>query len=124
MPLTKSAKKALRTDRTRKETNDLTRHKIKSAVKAARLAIASGDKEAKDKIDAAYRELDIAAKKNVIHKNRASRLKSRLSKKLTKVVNTPAIIEKPRSKADQPVAEIKKTPMKKTTTKKSTTKKK
>lgn len=84
MPLTKSAKKALRVDRYKKSVNDLTRAKIKSALKGARLAIDSSTTNAKEKIDAAYRELDLAAKKNVIHKNKASRLKSRLAKKLAK----------------------------------------
>ncbi|MCX6812481.1 MAG: 30S ribosomal protein S20 [Candidatus Berkelbacteria bacterium] len=91
MPLTSSAKKALRVDRAKKEINDLTRNKIKSALKAARLAIVSGDTDATKKIDLAYRELDLAAKKNVIHKNKASRLKSRLTKKLAKVAEMPAV---------------------------------
>ena len=89
MPLTKSAKKALLVDRTRKAINDLTRAKMKSALKAARLAIAAGNKESTKKISAAYRELDIAAKKNVIHKNRAARLKSRLARKLAKTAGEP-----------------------------------
>ena len=97
MPILKSAKKALRSDRSRKLTNDLTRNKVKSALKAARLAIVAGDKDANVKIDAAYRELDIAAKKNVIHKNKASRLKSRLAKKLGKTATIP--VEKPAKKA-------------------------
>jgi len=84
MPLTKSAKKALRVDRHKKSVNDLTRAKVKSALKGARLAIDNTSADVKEKIDAAYRELDLAAKKNVIHKNRASRLKSRLAKKLAK----------------------------------------
>ena len=107
MPLTSSAKKALKQDRTRRAINDLTRHKIKSAMKAARLAITAGDKDAKVKIDAAYRELDIATKKNVVHKNKASRLKSRLAKKLSKSTETPK---------EEKV--IKKTSIKKTTAKK------
>ena len=86
MPLTKSAKKALRVDRDRKAINDATRNKVKSALKAARLAIDAGDKDAKAKIDATYRELDLAAKKNVIHKNKASRLKSRLAKKAARTI--------------------------------------
>ncbi|MCX6810387.1 MAG: 30S ribosomal protein S20 [Candidatus Berkelbacteria bacterium] len=107
MPLTSSAKKALKQDRARREINDLTRNKIKSAVKAARLAIAAGDKDASAKLDAAYRELDVASKKNVIHKNRASRLKSRLAKKIAKVSDAP-VATKP----------AKKTPTKKVATKK------
>lgn len=89
MPLLKSAKKALRIDRQRKVINDLTRNKVKSALKAARLAVAAGDKDSKEKINAAYSELDLAAKKNVIHKNKASRLKSRLAKKLAKTSVAP-----------------------------------
>jgi len=84
MPLTRSAKKALRVDRTNRVINNATRNKVKSALKAARLAIAAADKDAGRKIDTAYRQLDLAAKKNVIHKNRASRLKSRLAKKMAK----------------------------------------
>jgi len=98
MPITKSAKKALRVDRTKKDINDLTRNKVKSAVKVARLAISAGSNDANEKLNAAYRELDIASKKNVIHKNRAARLKSRLTKKLTK--NAPEKTEaKPAKKA-------------------------
>ena len=106
MPLTSSAKKALKQDRAKREINDLTRHKIKSAVKAARLAIVAGGKDAKTKLDDAYRELDVASKKNVIHKNRAARLKSRLAKKMAKIGDAP-IAAKP----------VKKAPTKKTTKK-------
>ena len=42
------------------------------------------EKEILEKLAKAYRELDIAAKKNVIHKNKASRLKSRLAKSVKK----------------------------------------
>lgn len=107
MPLTKSAKKALRVDRTKKAINDITRNKVKSALKAARLAVAAGNADVKAKIDAAFRELDIAAKKNIMHKNRASRLKSRLSKKLAKFAAAPA----PAKAAKKPA--VKKAPEKK-----------
>jgi len=113
MPLTKSAKKALRVDRANRLINDQTRNKVKSALKAARLAIAAGDKDAKTKIDAAYRELDLAAKKNVIHKNKASRLKSRLAKKLAKS-EIATVVEKKQPKAEKTKKE---TPAKKLITK-------
>jgi len=82
MPLIKSAKKAVKTTKRQSEENRLVRAKIKDSLKGARIAITAGDKDAVEKISKAYRELDIAAKKNVIHKNKASRLKSRLAKKL------------------------------------------
>lgn len=84
MPLIKSAKKALKVSHKKAEFNRLIKAKIKDSLKGARIAIEKGDKKAEDKISKAYRELDIAAKKNVIHKNKASRLKSRLAKKLKK----------------------------------------
>jgi len=83
MPLTKSAVKALKVSRRRKIENDQTRAKIKSAIKGARLSVAKKDKDVSEKLRVLYRELDLAAKKNVIHKNKASRLKSRISKKVS-----------------------------------------
>lgn len=82
MPLIKSAKKAVKTSKRQTEENRLVRAKIKDTLKGARIAISAGEKDAAEKVSKAYRELDIAAKKNVIHKNKASRLKSRLAKKL------------------------------------------
>ena len=84
MPIIKSAKKALRVSLDKKANNDITRAKVKNAVKGIKIAIKAGDKKAGDKLSLAFRELDIAAKKNVIHKNKASRLKSRLSKAFSK----------------------------------------
>jgi len=81
MPITKSAIKALKVSQRRKIENDLTRAKIKSAVKGARLSVAKNAKDVPEKLSSLYRELDLAAKKNVIHKNKAARLKSRISKK-------------------------------------------
>jgi len=75
MPITKSASKALKVAIRRKSENDLTRAKVKSAVKGARLAILENDKSAEDKLKVLYRELDLASKKNLIHKNKAARLK-------------------------------------------------
>lgn len=81
MPLIKSAKKALRVSEKKAEKNRLIKAKIKDALKGARIAIEKKEKDIDKKISKAYRELDIATKKNLIHKNRASRLKSRLSKR-------------------------------------------
>jgi len=107
MPLLKSAKKALRVDRANKIINNQTRNKVKTALKAARLAIAEGRKDSKEKIAAAYRELDLAAKKNVIHKNRASRLKSRLAKKFRPKVDQP-LVEAKKKTASEPKTKPKK----------------
>jgi small subunit ribosomal protein S20 len=84
MPVTKSAQKALKVSIRRKEENDLVRAKIKGAIKGAKLSISRKEKDAAEKIQSLYKELDTAAKKNVIHKNRAARLKSRVTKAFNK----------------------------------------
>ena len=84
MPITSAAKKALKVNKRQRKENDITRAKVKGALKGARLAIENSEKDADKKISLAYRELDMASKKNVIHKNKAARLKSRLVKKLSK----------------------------------------
>ena len=96
MPLIKSAKKAIKTTKRQTEENRLVRAKVKDTLKGARIAITAGDKNVAEKISQAYRELDIATKKNVIHKNKAARLKSRLAKKLA---TTTPIEVKPVKKA-------------------------
>lgn len=88
MPVTKSAKKALKVDKRKKLENDLVRAKIKSAIKGAKISIAKHENDIAEKLKTMFKELDIAAKKNVIHKNKAARLKSRISKLADKSANT------------------------------------
>jgi small subunit ribosomal protein S20 len=73
MPVTRAARNALRQDRRRTKINKIVRAKIKKAVKSAKSKISTVS------LPTAYRELDRAAKKHVIHRNKASRLKSRLA---------------------------------------------
>jgi small subunit ribosomal protein S20 len=81
MPVTKSAKKALRTATRRKAENVLQRASMRAALKAVRVARAAGQ-EVTDLVRSAQSALDTAAKKNTIHPNKAARLKSRLAKRL------------------------------------------
>ncbi|MBI2326844.1 30S ribosomal protein S20 [Candidatus Curtissbacteria bacterium] len=74
MPVTKQAIKKVRQDR-RKTVYNLRVKKIYKATVSA-----FGKKPTIAGLSAVYRALDRAAKVNVIHKNKASRLKSRLSK--------------------------------------------
>ncbi len=86
MPNTKSAGKAMRQSRRRNAINLRTRSKYKSTVKATRSLIAEGSAgEAAESLKKAMSALDKAVKKNVLHKNTASRKKSRLSKALAKI---------------------------------------
>lgn len=80
MPITKSAKKALRQSLTRRERNTAKKEAYKKNVKDLRKLIADKKTgEAADKMKAAMQALDKAAKAGVIKKNKASRLKSRLA---------------------------------------------
>ena len=89
MPIIKSAIKKVRKDKIRTARNKKRELALKALIKKARVT-----KSAKD-IQAAFSALDKAAKVNLIHKNKASRLKSRLSKG----VSTPA--GKPTKKASK-----------------------
>ena len=72
MPVIKSAIKKLRKDRKREKVNDAQRAALESAIRKAR--------KSPSKINAAFSAIDRAVKKNIIHKNKAARIKSSLSK--------------------------------------------
>ncbi len=74
MPIIKSAKKKMRKDKVRTEKNKIKKDNLKSLIKKVR-----STNSAKD-LTAVFSALDKAAKHNLIHPNKASRLKSRLSK--------------------------------------------
>ena len=81
MPITSSAKKALRQAKTRHARNVVKKENYKKAVvKLRKLVIAKSNDEAAKLLPTVYKALDKAAKVNVITKNKASRLKSRLTK--------------------------------------------
>ena len=85
MPITKSAKKALRQSRTKKKNNLVKKEKFKVTKKEIlKLISLKKPDEAKKKLSELYKALDKAAKTKVIHKNKAARLKSRVSKKIAK----------------------------------------
>lgn len=86
MPITKSAKKALRTSARRMQENLATKTIYKKAVKLARAAVSEGASELSDLLSKAQSALDTAAKNKTIHRNKAARLKSRLAKKTVGVV--------------------------------------
>lgn len=81
-----SAEKRNRQRVARTERNRAAKSTVRSAVKKARAAIASGDKaDAKSNVAAASAALAKAAKKGVIHKNAASRVTSRIQASLAKL---------------------------------------
>ena len=82
MPITASAKKALRQNRRRHTKNLVQKKAYKKAVMDYRKLIA-GKKldEAQKALPAVFKALDKAAKTGIIGKNRAARLKSRLAQR-------------------------------------------
>lgn len=81
MPITASAKKALRQSVQRRARNILHKNAYKDAVKAVRKLVSDGRIDnAKKALARAYQTLDKAAKTRAIKKNKASRLKSRLTR--------------------------------------------
>jgi len=81
MPITQSAKKALRQSKTRRARNNKKKEAYKKLVVGyKKLLAAKKFEDAKSQLPAIQKALDKAAKTNVIAKNKASRLKSRLSK--------------------------------------------
>lgn len=75
MPITKSAKKKLRKDKKREVENLKLKKNYKKSVKKTR------ENPNKKNLTEASKVLDKAAKKGIIHKNKAARMKSRLAHK-------------------------------------------
>ena len=84
MPITRSAKKALRVSLRRKEINEKRRRAMKEAVKSTRKLAATKGADGRAELAKAYQAIDKAAKSGVIKKNAAARKKSRLAKALKK----------------------------------------
>ncbi|MCI2958788.1 30S ribosomal protein S20 [Agromyces atrinae] len=79
----KSQIKRIRTNEKAHERNKAVKTGVRSAVRAAREAIASGDKDqAITAVRAANRKLDKAVSKGVIHKNQAANRKSAIARQV------------------------------------------
>ena len=77
----KSQKKRIKTNNAAHERNKAVRSALKTSVRRAHEAVASGDSaKATEAANAAARQLDKAASKGVIHKNQAANRKSSLDK--------------------------------------------
>jgi small subunit ribosomal protein S20 len=101
MPVTKSARKKLKQDRKRENTNNKIESSLKKVVKDTRKNVSV------KKLQEAFSAIDKAAKDNIIHKNKAARMKASLSKLLAAPVKTTEKIAKATK------IKTKKTPVKK-----------
>ncbi len=90
MPITKSALKSVRADKRKEARVKAATTLAKSTVSKAEKAIATSEREQATALTvAAVRSLDRAAAKSVLHRNNAARRKSRLMKKLNKLMAAP-----------------------------------
>lgn len=86
MPNIQSAKKRLKQSLVRRERNRSTKKAIHTQYKKVLEAVKAGNVEqAETELRAAAKKVDTAASKKIIHKNAASRVKSRLSAKVKKL---------------------------------------
>ncbi len=85
MPITSSAKKALRASKKKRIFNTRRKEAVKNTVKEVKKLVAAKNTiEATKLLSAAYKAIDKAAKRGVIKKNTAARKKSRLAKLIHK----------------------------------------
>lgn len=80
MPITQSAKKAIRGSLRKKAFNDQRKRVMKEIIKKIEKVAKTDKSEAMKMLSSAFKAIDKAAQKGVIKKNNAARKKSRLSK--------------------------------------------
>lgn len=86
MPNIKSAKKRVIVNNKKAEQNKNIRSAVKSAIKKVDLLVKDNKlEEAKVALNEAFKIIDSASSKNVIHANNASNKKSKLAKKVDSV---------------------------------------
>mgnify|MGYP003603743739 CR=1 FL=1 len=110
MPIIKSAKKRVKVARKATIRNSKTKRSLKTAVKTFASAIANKDKKAGEALSKVQSELDKAAKKGIMHKNKAARKQAQVAK-AAKVAGVKPVTK---AKATKSPATPKKTPAKPT----------
>lgn len=82
MPITNSAKKALRQNKKERATNEKRKKALKEVIKRFKKSLKAED------LSLVYKKLDKAAKVNLIKSKKADRLKSRLTHLMARSVKT------------------------------------
>lgn len=80
MPNIKSAVKRVKTSQRKTEENKTKRSEMRTAIRSFREAVAANSDDKKELMVAAVKKVDKAASRKLIHKNTASRRKSKLMK--------------------------------------------
>ena len=85
MPITKSAKRVIRSSERKMVYNDRRKKAMKEAVKETKTLLTTKNKKAaQEMLSTAYKAIDKALKTKLIKKNTAARKKSRLAKFINK----------------------------------------
>ncbi len=80
MPITQSAKKAIRGSLRKKGYNDRSKRIMKEVIKKIEKTVKTDKVAAEKFLSSAYQTIDKAAKRGIIKKNNAARKKSRLAR--------------------------------------------
>ena len=81
MPNIKSAKKRVRSNGRKEKVNTIITSSMRTAIKKFEKDVKAGNKEEASKsLNTAYQRVDKAMKNGLVHKNKAARVKSRLTK--------------------------------------------
>jgi small subunit ribosomal protein S20 len=99
MPITSSAKKAVKVAKRRLGENTLSKLNYKQALKQVRKAADAGVEDMSGLLSTAQSTLDKAVKTKLMHRNTASRLLSRLNKRTSKVAAGQTIVKAVKKKA-------------------------
>ena len=100
MANTKSAKKAVRSSEKKKIHNLNWKKRVKTAIKNLQNLIKKGTtgEDLTKSLSVAQKVIDKASKENVMHKNKANRMKSKLSQKIVKSSDAKPTAKKSKSK--------------------------
>lgn len=91
MPIIKSAKKQMQVSRKKMQRNYRMRDKLKNSLKDVVAAVKGGKVDVASKaMQNAYKVIDTAAKKNLLHKNTANRKKAGVAKMVANIGKTVA----------------------------------
>jgi len=88
MPIIKSSKKSVKTDKVKTESNNFYTKTVKNSIKNTEKAIKNNDAEAaKTNYQNTVKAIDKACSKGLIKKNTCARQKSRLNKKVKEMAS-------------------------------------
>lgn len=110
MPITSSAKKAVKVAKRRYSENTINKLNYKQALKQVRKASDAGVEDVKELLSSAQSTLDKAVKTKLMHRNTASRLLSRLAKRTSNIASgkTTAKVIKKKSQTKSKAKSVKK----------------